>query len=157
MIILGVDQSYARSGFAIVKDNKLIYSTSIIFKKNKTKKDKREILKLTIENIEKTFKPNKIVVERTRLYSRGFISIKTIIALGSLITTIIDATNLDVFSVDSRSFKAKVVGHANCSKQDVMDWAQLKFGISANEDEADAIAIAFYSFMNNPLLRKEND
>lgn len=155
--ILGCDQSYVCTGLAIIEDKELLYFTSIAFEKNKTKKGKREILKQTIKMIETKYLPDKIVVERTRLFSRGFISPKTIIALGSLTTTIIDATNLDVYSVDTRSWKAKVIGKASASKKDTINWVKSKFDIEVNMDEADAIAIALYPFMKNPLLQKENN
>lgn len=157
MRILGIDPSYKRSGFAVVEDNKLIYSVSLDLGEIKAKKEKRQLVKIYIKNIEGKLQPDKIIVERTRLFSRGVISMKTIVALGSLIITIVDATDLDVYSVDSRSFKAKVVGSAKCSKQDVINWVQSRFGKLVDEDEADAIAIAFYPFMKNPLLQKEND
>ena len=157
MRILGIDPSYIRTGFAIVEDNKLLYSISLDLKKIKTKKEKREMIKIFIKKIELTFQPNKIIVERTRLFSRGVISMKTIVALGSLIVVVVDATDLDVYSVDSRSFKARIIGSASCSKQDVINWIQSKFDISVDEDRADAIAIALYPFVSKPLLRKEND
>ena len=157
MRVLGIDPSYQRTGFAVVEDNKLIYSFSLTLKEIKTKKKKREIIKNVIKTIELIYQPDKIVVERTRLFSRGVISMKTIVALGSLIVVIVDATDLDVYSVDSRSFKAKVVGHANCSKQDVINWVKFIFKIDVNEDEADAVAIALYPFIKNPLLRRENN
>ena len=165
MRILGIDPSYKRTGFAVVEDGKLQHYASLDLKKTKTKKEKREWIKNTIRIIEGTCWPDKkidkIVIERTRLYSRGFISMKTVIALGSLISTVIDGTDLDVYSVDSRSFKSRVIGRASCSKEEVIGWAKSKFGVDVNEDEADAIAIAFYPFVINPLtdnslLRKEN-
>ncbi len=157
MRVLGIDPSYKRSGFAVVEDNKLLCSRSLDLKKIKTKKEKRQLIKFFIKNIEKTFTPDKIIVERTRLFSRGVISMKTIVALGSLIVVVVDATDLDVYSVDSRAFKAQVIKNASCSKKDVIDWVQSAFSINVNEDEADAIAIAFYGFIENPLLRKENN
>ena len=157
MKILGIDPSYKRMGFAVIEDTKLLYSTSLAFTKNITKKAKRVLIKIYIKDIELSFSPDKIVVERTRLYSHGFISSKTIIALGSLTTAIIDATDLDIFSVDSRAFKSKIVGDGNCSKQDAIDWVKSKFNISVDEDEADAILIASYPFVKSPLLRKENN
>ena len=157
MRILGIDPSYKRTGLAIIEDKDLLYSTSVTFEKNKTKKDKREILRQTIKRIESRFLPDKIIVERTRLFSRGFISAKVIIALGSLISTIIDATDLDVYSVDSRSFKSKVIGSASCHKIDVIDWVKFIFHIDVDEDQADAIAIAYYPFIDNPLLIQENN
>jgi len=154
--ILGIDPSYKRTGFAIIEDGELLYSTSLDLKKFKTKKEKRKIIAFNIKSIEASFLPDKIITERVRLFSRGFVSSKTIIALGSLITTIIDGSKLDVYSVDSRSFKAKVK-NASCSKEDVISWVKQKFNIEADEDQADAIAIAFYGFTKNPLLRKENN
>ena len=157
MRILGIDPSYVCTGFAIIEDRELLYSTSITFKKYKTKKEKRKVLRQMVKRIENRFLPDKIVVERTRLHSRGFISMRTIIALGSLISAIIDASNCNIYSVDSRSFKSKVIGSANCSKKDTVNWAKLVYQVDVDEDQADAIAIGLYPFMLAPLLRKEND
>jgi len=154
--VLGIDPSYKQTGFAVIENKELIYSTSLDLKDVKNKKEKREWIKETLGKIETRFFPDKIVIERTRLFSKGFISTKTIIALASLTVTIIDATDLDVYSVDSRAFKSKVIGSAKCSKKDVINWVKFIFGIEVNEDEADAIAIASYPFIDNPLLRKEN-
>ena len=162
MRILGIDPSYKRTGFAIIGNEKLLGYNSLDLKEVKTKKAKRVMIKAFIKKVENMYQPDKIVIERTRLFSRGFVSMKTVIALGSLITAVVDATDLDVYSVDSRSFKSRVIGKANCSKDDVIRWATFKFEINPNEDEADAIAIAFYPFVINPLtdsslLRKENN
>ena len=157
MRILGIDPSYKRTGVAIIEDKELVGYTSTVFGKIKTKKDKRKIIRNFIKHIEAKYLPDKITIERTRLYSHGFISVKTIIALGSLISTVIDATNLDVYSVDSRAFKSKIIGSAKCSKKDVINWVEREFSAHANEDEADAIAIASYPFIDKPLLRKENN
>lgn len=162
MKILGIDPSYKRTGFAIIENEKLLRYCSLDLKEIKTKKIKREIIKGFIRKIEDEYQPDRIVIERTRLFSHGFVSMKTVIALGSLITTVIDATDLNVYSVDSRSFKSRVIGKANCSKDDVIRWATFKFEVNPNEDEADAIAIAFYFFVIDPLkdsslLKKENN
>ena len=113
MRVLGIDPSYKQTGFAVIENKELIYSTSLDLKDVKNKKEKREWVKNTLGRIETRFFPDKIVIERTRLFSRGIISAKTIIALASLIVAVIDASDLDVYSVDSRSFKAKVIGNAS--------------------------------------------
>ena len=160
--ILGIDPSYKRTGFAVIENERLLYHNSLDLKAIETKKVKRKIIKEFIKKIEDGYSPNKIVIERARLFSKGFISMKTVIALGSLVSAVVDATDLDVYSVDSRSFKSRVIGSAKCSKDDVIRWVTFKFEVHVNEDEADAIAIAFYPFVINPLkdsslLRKENN
>ena len=157
MKVLGIDPGYSKTGFAIIEDKKLIESMCLDLSKHKTKREKRKIIKNYIQYFESLHKPSKVIIERVRLFSHGFISTKTIVALGTIISSVIDATELDVYSVDSRSFKKRVVGNSSCSKADVIKWVYKKFGIDVEEDEADSIAIAYYQFVENPLLKKENN
>jgi Holliday junction resolvasome RuvABC endonuclease subunit len=123
----------------------------------KSKREKRKIIRETIQKFERSYKFERILIERVRLYSRGFISTNTVIALGTLVAAVVDSTNLDVFSVDSRSFKSRVVGNSKCSKGDVVKWVKDKFNIKAEEDEADAIAIGYYQFVAADMLKMENN
>jgi len=157
MKVLGIDPGYSKTGFAIIEDKKLIESMCLDLSKHKTKREKRKIIRQSIQYAEGMHKPSRIIIERVRLFSHGFISTKTIVALGTIIAAVIDSTELDVYSVDSRSFKKRVVGNSSCSKADVIKWVHKTFGIDVEEDEADSIAIAYYQFIENPLLKKENN
>jgi Holliday junction resolvasome RuvABC endonuclease subunit len=160
--ILGVDPSYKRTGFSVVKNDKLLHVDSIDFKSGTyymdsgSKKLKRRAIREKVEELTKKYNPYAIVIERVRLFSTSYVSLATVIALGSLISTVVDATDLDVFSADTRSMKATVVGSAKCKKKDVIDWAYRNFKVKTNDDEADSIMIASYAFKGGKLLKKEN-
>lgn len=116
-ISIGIDQSYNCTGISICGDGQLLKITSIKLDKYKNNSEKRKHLKKYLENmIEKVYpKAGKLVcvIERIRLQSKGFLNInyiKSIGALNSVIVDVLSEYNVDVYSVDTRCWKAQVIG-----------------------------------------------
>jgi len=123
---IGIDQSYARTGISIAADNKLLVVRSIDFNGCKTKTEKRKHLKEILNKIlSSNFnKANEIVilVERIRTFSQGRnqnqgfgLKPDYLKSTGALIATIVDTAfeyNVSVYSVDTRSWKSKVLGNS---------------------------------------------
>lgn len=120
-IVIGVDQSYTRTGISISADGKLKASKSLDFKGLKTKTEKRNLIRREIENIlSKNIGKAKeiiIIVERMRSFSSNNQSysgnVKYIKATSSLISSIVDVAfdfGIKVYSVDTSSWKRQVVG-----------------------------------------------
>lgn len=116
-IVIGIDQSYTRTGITVLEDKKILGMHSVIFDGCKTNTEKREHLKHLIESLFDNYNIDNVMVitERIRLRSQGFLSESYIKSTGALIATIIDvfATyDIPVYSVDTRSWKSQIVGNS---------------------------------------------
>lgn len=132
-IVIGIDQSFTRTGICVMQNKKIIKVISLDFKGCKTNTEKRALIKKELcsfmwslgndNNSERI-----CIVERTRLYSQNFISMDYIKASSSLIATIIDTMSLagiPVYSVDTKSWKNNVVGNSKPKEN--------KYGIPAEK------------------------
>lgn len=116
-IVIGIDQSYTRTGITILEDKKILGMHSVNFDGCKTNTEKREHLKHFLESLFDNYNIDNVMVitERIRLRSQGFLSESYIKSTGALIATIIDifATyDIPVYSVDTRSWKSQIVGNS---------------------------------------------
>lgn len=117
-VVIGIDESYTRTGVTILKDKEPLCMHSVNFDDCQTNVDKRRRLDMYLrQQINRLKKQNKdditIIVERIRLRSQGFLSEAYIKATGALLSIIIaigQDYNIPVYSVDTRSWKAQIVG-----------------------------------------------
>lgn len=118
-VVIGIDESYTRTGITVLVDKEIFEMYSIDFKGCKTNTEKRDRLHAQLINaINKVMVeawPDDIMIlcERIRLRSQGFLSESYIKATGALIATIIDTVSIyqiPVYSVDTRSWKGQIVG-----------------------------------------------
>lgn len=117
-VVIGIDESYTRTGVTILDNKKILCMRSVNFDNCKTNVDKRRHLDMYFrQQINRLRKQNKdditIIVERIRLRSQGFLSEAYIKATGALLSVIIaigQDYDIPVYSVDTRSWKAQVVG-----------------------------------------------
>lgn len=116
-IIIGIDQSYTRTGITVLKNKQIHRMKSLDFKGCKNNTEKRELLSDVLESLinEADSENIKIITERIRLRSQGFLSEAYIKSTGALIATIIDVADtydIPVYSVDTRSWKSQIVGNS---------------------------------------------
>ena len=138
-IVIGIDQSYKRTGISIIADDEIKKITSIDFQKGfANNSEKREYLR---EKLDKLFgsiknKSNKIIVviERIRLRSEGFLNINYIKSIGALNSIIIDSAykyNYPIYSADTRAWKSKIVGTSKPQNNkyfvDPKKWPTIKY------------------------------
>lgn len=194
-IVIGIDQSYTRTGVSIAADGVLLKVTSIPFRGCRNKSEKRKELAKVLHKIIQInqHKASHMVIlcERIRTFSHHkgkqtegqdqeqgsgmFISTDYIKATGALVATIVDVAyeyGLSVFSVDTRSWKSKVVGNSKGSKKDGNKLETVRFVMSKgfdvssvnkkgttvyDDDAADSACIALYAFVPKHLrsLKKE--
>lgn len=116
-VCIGIDQSYENTGVSISADGKLLIVKSIKLDKYKNKSEKRKKLREYLMGVlnKVSGKGNNTicVIERIRLRSQGFINInyiKSIGALNSVIVDIMSEYGIEVYSIDTRCWKAQVVG-----------------------------------------------
>lgn len=115
--IIGIDQSYKNTGISVASQKGLEYISSIQLYKLTSNTEKRlevasRVSKI-IEQFSKEYTVDKIIIERIRLQSQGFINIDYIKSIGALNAVIVDTANkydIPVYSVDTRAWKSKIVG-----------------------------------------------
>ncbi len=159
--MIGIDQSYTRTGISIAADNKLLKVSSLAYKDCKTKTDKRkalaELLKIILNKLQGKSEKIIIMCERVRTFSgreKQFISTDYIKATGALIAVIVDTAaeyGIPVYSVATNSWKAQIVGKARAEdgkdkKRETLDFIN-KLGFNVNDDAADSACIALYWFL----------
>lgn len=116
-IVIGIDQSYTRTGITVLKNKQIYRMKSLDFKGCRNNTEKRELLSDVLESLinEADSENIKIITERIRLRSQGFLSEAYIKSTGALIATIIDVADtydIPVYSVDTRSWKSQIVGNS---------------------------------------------
>jgi hypothetical protein len=183
LIVIGIDQSYTKTGISIAADGKLLKVGSNAFKGCANKSEKRNCLVEILNKLipQAIAKADKVVIicERIRLMSKGALSINYIKATGALLGAIVDAAykfSIGVYSVDTRSWKAKIVGTSKpegTSKiankiptlrfvmalgfREQIENIDKKGNKVYNDDAADSACIALYGFLpkSKRIVKKE--
>ncbi len=116
-ISIGIDQSYKNTGVSISADGKILLVRSIHLDKYENNSERRKHLREYLAKMVYKIKPKgtEIIctIERIRLRSQGFINIdyiKSIGALNSVVVDVMSTYGIKVYSVDTRCWKAQVVG-----------------------------------------------
>lgn len=116
-VIVGIDQSYNNTGISIAADGKLIKVKSLQLDSYKTNSDKRRALSDKLDGLLRAVYPKAkeviCIIERIRLRSQGFLNIDYIKSIGALNSIIVDVCHdycVPVYSVDTRCWKAQVIG-----------------------------------------------
>lgn len=118
-VVIGIDQSYRRTGISLVIDGKLRDVKSIDLERCKNNSERRGVLQTKLQHLISSVvdKTDEIVCicERARIHGgpTSFINIDAIKSMGALTALIVDVCNkydIEVYSVDTRAWKAQVVG-----------------------------------------------
>lgn len=115
-VVIGIDQSYARTGITVLEDKKIVEMLSVEYKHCKNNSEKRTHLENTLSELMDCVNSHMplVLTERIRLRSQGFLSENYIKSTGALISIIIDFfyywNEVPVYSVDTRSWKSQIVG-----------------------------------------------
>lgn len=116
-IVIGIDQSYKNTGVSIVCDGVLKQVKSIKLTDYESNSERRRALSKKLDGLLKLIvqksESSVCIIERIRLRSQGFINIDYIKGIGALNATIVDVCSkygIEVYSVDTRCWKAQVVG-----------------------------------------------
>ena len=150
-LVIGIDQSYTRTGISLAGDGQLLRVGYIPFEHSDCHSDKRKkVMNKLIHIIEKNqCKASQLVVivERIRQFSGGNLSIDYIKSTGALIGCIVDAASdygIPVYSVDTRAWKSAVVGTSvpkpNKYNVDPKKWPTLEYMLSRKDvNESDLL------------------
>lgn len=119
-IVIAIDQSYKRTGLSIIADGVPKVVKSIDLEKYTSNTERRSYFGMELLEIIKNVKDRAdeiiIVFERIRLISQSHISENYIKATSALVARIIDIASIykiPVYSVNTKSWKAKIVGTSN--------------------------------------------
>ena len=151
-VIIGIDQSYNNTGISIAADGKLIKVRSLRLDGYKMNSDKRRALANTLDGLLKSVCPKArevtCIIERIRLRSQGFLNIDYIKSIGALNSIIVDKCHeycVTVYSVDTRCWKAQVIGtsKAQSNKYGVPEekWPTIKWLIKQGWEDSILIPI----------------
>lgn len=157
MMVLGIDYSTQRCGFAIMDSLQNIhFCQSVTFKEDSNAKQIRQKIREFVKELLNEYKIDFIILERVRLFSRGKVNFDTIYNLSCIISTIVDSSDKPVYSIDTRAWKARILGSAKATKDDSIKYVREKYGIECNHDLADSICIAECGirFIGIPLIRE---
>lgn len=190
LISIGIDQSYENTGWCINKDGKPYEWGSIKPPSSYCHSERRKYIfnginKVILKSLsEVNLNPNRVILvfERIRLRSQGFLSLNYIIKTAGLIAGIIDICyehGIKVYSVDTRSWKSKVIGTSKPLIKEVeitkgknkgkikkikdtkyytVKYVNEELNIEESDDNiCDSICISIYPFLRNTKsgLRKE--
>lgn len=125
-IVIGIDQSYKNTGVSIAADGKLLRVSSIDLKESDDKTWKRREIrkrldKLLMQADSKSKNKPIVVIERIRMFSKNFVSIDYIKQIGALDSVIVDTAwkhGMETYSVDTRAWKAAVLGTSKPAEND---------------------------------------
>lgn len=150
-LVIGIDQSYTRTGISIAGDGQLLKVGHIPFEPSECHSLKRKKVKGILTKVIKLnqSKANQIiiVVERIRQFSGGNLSMDYIKSTGALIGCIVDTASefgIPVYSADTRSWKSQVVGtsvpKANKYHVDPKKWPTIEYLLTrADVSESDIL------------------
>lgn len=125
-VVIGIDQSYKRTGISIAADGKLLHVCSIDLTESNDKTWKRLEVKRRVERAvslaeKKSASKPVVVIERIRMFSQQFVSMPYIKQMGALNCTIVDAAwkhTVETYSIDTRAWKAGVIGTSKPADND---------------------------------------
>lgn len=150
-LVIGIDQSYTRTGISIAGDGQLLKVGYIPFEPSECHSEKRKKVKGKLINIivknQRKASQLVIIVERIRQFSGGNLSMDYIKSTGALIGCIVDTAaeyGIPVYSADTRSWKSQVVGtsvpKANKYYVDPKKWPTIEYLLTrADVSESDIL------------------
>ena len=176
--VLAVDLGGAtRMGVALYNNNehKLLAYDTVKRKDAKTNLDHRFNLIDSINDILSNHKIDVLLFESIRLFSYGKIQLPTILSLNKVQTTLINefSDKMDIYQVDVRAWKARVLGNGNADKNASVIYVRHKYPdidlldeieyprkketmFEINHDLADAIAISHCLNIDYSILQDKN-
>lgn len=176
--VLGIDIGGAtRTGIALFSndENKMLYTNTIFRRDVKNNVEHRKNIENEILKIYNNYGIDILIFESIRLFNVGRIQLQTILSQNKVQTTIVNAFSdkFDIYSVDVRSWKAKVLGTAKADKYMSINFINKKFpdidlldkinhpklktiDYELNHDLADACAISTCLKLDYNILKEKN-
>lgn len=119
-VVIGIDQSYKNTGVTVnVNNGEKLKVFNIYTEKMKNNSEKRKEIRnkisAIVNKVKSLYPETEIVciIERIRLKSQGFLNLDYIKGIGALNAIIVDIMydkGIEIYSVDTRSWKSAIVG-----------------------------------------------
>ena len=176
--VLGIDiGGGTRMGVALVDNEtgELLEHDTIKPSDTKNHRDHRYSLIRKIKEYDEKYGIDILIFESIRLFSKGHIMLQTILSLNKVQTTVINefSDNFDIYQVDVRSWKARVLGNANSDKIAAINYVKNKYPFvdlfvktvhpkkkeiewELNADLADSICIGNVLRFDSDILQSKN-
>lgn len=176
--VLGIDMGTSgRSGLALWDSNanSILEYATISRHNSKTNLEHRQNVLKAIHKINEKYPIDILIFESVRLFSYGHIQMGTILSLCKMQTTIINefSDKFDIYQVDVRSWKARVLGTAKADKNESVRYVQNKYShinlldeivkpikkeivLEINHDLADACTISECLKYDYSILQDKN-
>lgn len=157
MTLLCLDLVLGRTGFAILKNGKLLEVGAIDTKKAKLKGMERiDFITEKILELVHTYNPDHAVIEGYSMYGSGRIT--DLAEVGGIVRYLLHKSGVTFTAIAPKSMVMHVTGHGGSSKDDVRKVVNAKFKLSLNEkqnDESDAIGLGLAYIKINSEPKKE--
>lgn len=176
--VLGIDLGGSSRNSLCLYDNSLNNIITYSTISRNASKSNLEHRKKIVEEIKKIseFGIDILIFESIRLFSYGHIQMQTILSLNKVQTTIINEFSdwFDIYQVDVRAWKSRVLGSAKADKNDSIRYIQNRFKdrvnlideikkprkhetiLELNHDLADAICISNCLNKDYSILQDKN-
>lgn len=151
MIYMGIDIGGAtRNGICIIDENeKILYCNNIPFNaKSGGKGNHRRFVAAFVAKLIDEYKVTHIVLERVKMHRGNRLSkLDAIVSLSKATGAIQDYIfhkDCKLYDCETVSWKAKVLGKRNGTKEDAVQFVKNRYDIDVVHDTADAICEAIY-------------
>ena len=155
LCVIGIDQSYTRTGITVSQRGKIKFITSVDFKGLKSKTEKRKAvcdkLEFCLDKCLKQYQPQKIIVivERIRMFTQTVVlSQNYMTTTAGLVSAIVDTAywkGVKICFVDSRHIKNHIID-LGFEEQIRITGYNNRF-VGYNDDAADSANISLYGFL----------
>lgn len=140
MKILSIDSGVEKTGIAIIKDKKLIFSSLILTKKTLKTEFRLKNIYNELKKIIEKFNPEVIVIEKLFFFKNQKTAISVSQAQG-VILLLASQKNIKVEFLTPLQIKQVLTGFGRADKKSIQKMLKIEFGIDIKQDDiADAVA-----------------
>ena len=142
MKILGLDLAKS-TGWAVLDKGQLIASGTQVFEKRRGESNGIMFLKLQkfLRTLIQRYEPQLIAYEQAHFRGAGT---EILVGYQTHTQSVAEEAKIESVGIHTGTVKKAFTGKGNASKQEVMEMAELLFGVElTSDDEADAIAVAY--------------
>jgi len=161
MIILGIDPGSVRVGYGIIKKEKnhisLLDAGLLLIPQKNSSGEKLVSLELDLKRIIKTWKPERVGVEKIFFTKNKKTGIAVAESRGIIIKTLTEK-KIPIFELSPTTVKSSITGNGRSDKKDVGKMVGMFLHIEPKkyiDDTLDAIAIAIVVSHMNEIIQKQ--
>lgn len=140
MIILSIDSGIEKTGYAVFKDKKYVFSALIKTSKNNSTEVRLEQIYNDLKNVFLKYKPDVTVLEQLLFFKNQKTFIRVTQAQG-VVMLLATQNKTKVKFLTPLQIKQSITGYGQADKKSVQKMLKLEMGLDIKQDdEADAVA-----------------